>query len=216
MEYHAGGGHPSMLAAVAEAVYALGWERNPNTVKLACFAPLIQNRNVWRHTPYLALFDADLAKTVLSASYWQEWLFNRYRGTETVEVTVGDQNSNFGPLYWVASIDEEKGEVYLKFANAGEAYQPLKVRLDVGANAVNGTTLHAAMPSDNDAHNDVDEEKVVPRAMEDLGKTEHGRFTWTVPPWSINVLQFDFKMKHWEEDQRAFAAHLHVDQEIIL
>ena len=38
---------PAILSGVAEAVYHLGWERNPNVVKLACFAPLIQNQHVW-------------------------------------------------------------------------------------------------------------------------------------------------------------------------
>lgn len=40
--------HPRMLSAVAEAVYALGWERNPNTFKLSAFAPAIQNVNFYR------------------------------------------------------------------------------------------------------------------------------------------------------------------------
>lgn len=40
--------HPRMLSAVAEAVAALGWERNPETFKLSCFAPGIQNANFFR------------------------------------------------------------------------------------------------------------------------------------------------------------------------
>lgn len=194
MEYHAGGGHPNMHAAVAEAVYALGWERNPDTVKLACFAPLIQHRDAWRHTPYLALFDADPANTVLSASYYQEWLFNRYRGQQTLPVTHG--GGDFGPLYWVASIVEARekieAKVYLKVVNAGEAYEPLSVKVDVAIDGVNGTVLHAPDPSDKDAHNDVGEEKIMPRSVDDLEiRQEDEAVLWTVPPWSVSVLQID-------------------------
>lgn len=202
MEYHAGGGHPSMHAAVAEAIYALGWERNPHTVKLACFAPLIQHRNVWRHTPYLALFDADPANTVLSASYYQEWLFNRYRGQQTLPVTHG--GGDFGPLYWVASIDEVKqksgAKVYLKVVNAGDAYEPLKVKVDAATGGLNGTTLHARDPSDKDAHNDVGEEKIVPRSIDDLEiRQEDEAVLWTVPPWSVSVLRIDVGKRRQKE-----------------
>lgn len=215
MEYHAGGGHPNMHAAVAEAVYALGWERNPHTVKLACFAPLIQHRSVWRHTPYLALFDADPAHTVLSASYYQEWLFNRFRGKQTLPVT--HEGGEFGPLYWAASIDESRdrkgAKVYLKVVNAGEAYEPLKARMDVVVDGVNGTTLHAPNPSDKDAHNDFGDEKIVPRFIDDLQVLrENDSVLWTVPPWSVSVLQIDIggssreddlsRSDEWSEDQR--------------
>ena len=183
-----------MHAAVAEAVYALGWERNPHTVRLACFAPLLQNRNVWRGTPYLALFDAEPARTVLSASYWQEWLFNRYRGEETVEV-----EGELGPVFWAGSIERDgdgnggRETVYLKVVNAGEKFERLSVRVDVEVEGVNGTTVHADDPRDKDAFNDVGRERIVPRIAEGLEIDDDGTVGWTVPPWSVSVLQFDLK-----------------------
>jgi len=68
-----------MLSAVAEAVHALGWERNPNTFKLAAFAPAIQNVNFYRHTPYLILLGADGEEDLLSVSYYQQQMFNLYQ-----------------------------------------------------------------------------------------------------------------------------------------
>lgn len=204
MEYHAGGGHPTIRAAVAEAVYALGWERNPNTVRLACFAPLIQHRNVWRGTPYLALFDADPARTVWSVSYWQEWLFNQYRGEETAEVSedvyseAGGDGRGFGPVYWAASIDTADGngggeKVFLKVVNAGNAYEPLTVKVDAAlSKEANGTTLHALDPGDEGAYNNVGEEKVVPGRANGLEtRRKKGEVMWTIPPWSVTVLQFE-------------------------
>lgn len=100
-----------MISAIAEGIYALGAERNPNTVKLNSYAPSLQNRNWYNWTPDMISYEADPSKTVLSTSYWQQLLFAHYRGTETLPVvnTQGD----FNPLYWQSSI-EDNGSLYLK------------------------------------------------------------------------------------------------------
>lgn len=102
--------YPRLLSAIAEGVYLLGAERNPNVVKLTSYAPSLQNWNFINWTPNLVAFDADPTHTVGSVSYYLQKLFNAYRGTMSVEVvnTEGD----FDPLYWAAS--ETKDCVYLK------------------------------------------------------------------------------------------------------
>lgn len=104
--------YPHMISAVAEGVYLLGAERNPEVVKLTAYAPSLQNFNWYNWTPNLVAFDSDPSHTVLSASYWVQWLFNHYRGTQSVEVatTAGD----FGPLYWASSVDDAAGKVFFK------------------------------------------------------------------------------------------------------
>lgn len=37
--------YPRLLSALAEGVYLLGAERNPNTVKMTSYAPSLENRN---------------------------------------------------------------------------------------------------------------------------------------------------------------------------
>lgn len=94
--------HPRMLSAVAEAVLAVGWERNSNVVKLQCFAPLMENVNAHRTqrmVPYLMLFDADPTQHLLSVSYYQQQMFNNHRGTQTLPVTILDGQIN--PMFWV-------------------------------------------------------------------------------------------------------------------
>ncbi len=103
--------YPQMIAALGESVYLLGAERNPNVVKLASYAPLLQHRNSTQWTPNLISFEAQHSKTVLSASFWWQWLFSRFRGCETLptDTTAGD----FNPLYW-GSTYGNNGEVYFK------------------------------------------------------------------------------------------------------
>ena len=201
MEYHVNS--IGIKAAVAEAVYALGWERNPNTVKLACFAPLMQNAHVWRHTPYLLLFDADPENTVISPSYYQEQMFNLHHGTETLPVTVG--RGEIGPLFWQASIEGEE-KVFVKVVNAGDEGRVLGVRLDVGFESVNGTTMHAGTVEDGGR-----EGVVVPRVIEGINGEgvlrgrRYGKFEWVVPACSVNVLQFyleEYDRGHLRKDEQ--------------
>jgi alpha-N-arabinofuranosidase len=57
-------------------------------------------------------FTANRDETVLSASYWQQWLFARFRGTHSLPVITKSGSSN--PLFWAASIDNATYTVFLK------------------------------------------------------------------------------------------------------
>jgi alpha-N-arabinofuranosidase len=103
--------YPRLVSALAEGVYLLGAERNPNTVKMTCYAPSLQNLNWFNWTPNLVAFAADPRDTILSVSYWLQRTFNAYRGTESL--TVENGKGDFGDLYWAASI-QGKEAVYLK------------------------------------------------------------------------------------------------------
>jgi len=74
--------YPRLLSAIAEGVYALGGERNPKTVMMSSYAPSLQNLNWFNWTPNMIHFTARPGDTVLSASYWQQWMFARWRGTQ--------------------------------------------------------------------------------------------------------------------------------------
>lgn len=110
---------PQLLSAIGEGVYVLGGERNPNVVKMNSYAPSLMNRNWYNWTPDMISFTADPKQTVLSASYWQQWLFAHYRGTESVPVK--NSKGHLNPLYWAASI-EHNSAVYLKVCNAWQQW----------------------------------------------------------------------------------------------
>lgn len=240
LEYHASvvgvngvpNTHPRVGAAVAEAVYAIGGERNPKVYKLSCFAPLLQNINAWRKTPYNLLFSSEVGESavVRSTSYWQQWLFNRYPGRETVEVAEmvqGGEEGAWNPLFWVASVDEiavmdESGHkhrhgkkeisvVHFKIVNAGNTTQTLDLHLDVPFTSVNGTILEPPTKGDLFAYNDFGHDVVGPKDIADLTDLDPGKdwprgefegkelwsgLCWTVPAFSISVLQFHLAGHH--------------------
>lgn len=104
--------YPRLISACAESVYALGMERNPNTVKLSSYAPSFRNQNWNNFPPHLITYTADPRETVLSVSYYAEKMLNMYQGAESV--TVMNSMGDFNPLWWAASADETGTSVYLK------------------------------------------------------------------------------------------------------
>lgn len=192
--------HPRMLSAVAEAVYAIGWERNPNTFKLSAFAPVIQNFNFYRGTPYLILFGANPKDDLLSVSYYQEQMFNTYQGTETLPVTI-DQG-NFGPLFFAAQIDNLKNVIYFKIVNAGNSTQTINITTDRPFMNVNGTVLEPPTSGDKNAFNSFNKKTlIIPKKILGLEEIQYrpildknttgASFSWETPAYSIAVLQFN-------------------------
>ncbi|GAB7364183.1 hypothetical protein MBLNU230_g4734t1 [Neophaeotheca triangularis] len=181
--------YPRLFSALAEGVYALGLERNPNVAKFGAYAPSLQNLNYFNWVPNMIAYDADPANTILSASYYQQQLFASYRGTQVLPVT--NSEGDFNPMFWVATIDEPSNSVYLKVINTLNSSVPLSVDFDCSWHNVNGTIITA---SDLNAYNFINNQtEVVPAPIEidqDAVRGEAGVFQWEVPRWSINVLQF--------------------------
>jgi len=180
--------YPELMGTVAEAVYLLGAERNPNTVKMTSYAPSLANLNSLNWTPNLFSFTADPRQTVLSVSYYSQLLLNGYRGAQTLPVTA--VRGAFNPLFWVSTIDEAGKTVYLKVVNADNATVPLSVDMDARWSRVNGTIITNPDPAGFNYLNN--QTAIVPVAIDGLcSDGGDGRFAWDVPAFSISVLQFD-------------------------
>ncbi|RDW71039.1 hypothetical protein BP6252_07602 [Coleophoma cylindrospora] len=179
--------YPRLISALAEGVYLLGAERNPNVVKLSSYAPSLQNWNWYNWTPNLIAFDADPLHTVLSVSFYLQKLFNAYHGTESVEVTNAE--GDFNPLYWGAAADE--GSVYLKVINIGNSSVPLSVGLESAWTSVNGTIITNPDPNGYNYKNNATAITPVPLNLTSTTPSGNGSWEWNVPAYSITVLQFD-------------------------
>ncbi|CZT42944.1 related to Probable alpha-N-arabinofuranosidase A [Rhynchosporium secalis] len=179
--------YPRMVSALAEGVYLLGAERNPNVVRLTSYAPSLQNWNWYNWTPNLFAFDADPAHTVLSTSYYLQKLFNAYRGTESL--TVKNTKGHIGDLYWASSAEGKK--VFLKIINTNGTMVSLTVDLEHKWATVNGTILSA--PDKNNFNYKNNATEILPRPLNlTQNRADHNNgWTWNVPAYSITVLQFN-------------------------
>ncbi|KAI9719501.1 MAG: hypothetical protein M1828_006208 [Chrysothrix sp. TS-e1954] len=176
---------PNLLAALSESVYLLGAEKNPNTVTMSAYAPSFLNLNSPNFTPCLVAFDANPNNTILTVSYYAQQLLNRYRGTETLP--INNTKGYVNPLFWVATINEGSA-IFLKVVNIAGSASPLTVQFDTSYTSVNGTILTSGSLNDL---NTLDHPKaVVPKPAS--VPTQSGKsFTWSVPAFSLTVLQFN-------------------------
>ncbi len=81
-----GAGQGNLRAAIAEAAFMTGIERNSDVVVLAAYAPLFVNVNDRAWNPDLIGFDS--LRVYGTPSYYVQKLFSRYRGTHVLPTQV--------------------------------------------------------------------------------------------------------------------------------
>jgi len=80
------GGLGNLRAAVGEAAFMTGIERNSDIVAMACYAPLLVNMNHRAWNPDLINFDS--SRVYGLPSYYVQLMFSRNRGDVTLPMTV--------------------------------------------------------------------------------------------------------------------------------
>jgi alpha-L-arabinofuranosidase len=176
---------PNMGAALGDAAWMTGMERNSDIIMMASYAPLFVNVNPDGMQWQSDLIGYDANSSYGSPSYYAQVMFANHVGTETVE---SDLEGAGDRLFYTVTRDAAKGIVYLKIVNASSKAQDLKITLD-GANSVKPTAklirLSAATTA---ATNSItDPRHVVP--VESVVKGVSKEFTRAVPGYSIDVLE---------------------------
>lgn len=117
---------PNFAAALGDAAWMTGLERNSDLVIMASYAPLFTNVNPggleW--TPDLIGYDALHAYG--SPSYWAQVLFANNLGDHVVKTSVDHQEPRF---FWSATVSTEKKMLYLKLVNASNKPQVLTLNI---------------------------------------------------------------------------------------
>ncbi|MDO4819813.1 MAG: alpha-L-arabinofuranosidase C-terminal domain-containing protein [Prevotella sp.] len=168
-------------AALLEAAFMTGFERNADIVHMATYAPLFAHIEGWQWRPDMIWYDN--LRTIRTCSYYVQQLYSRYKGTNVLPLTMngkavaGDSDQN--GLSASAVKDNEKGEVIIKVVNTGKEAQPLNIRLKGIKNLkqAESITLHA---DDALADNTLDApDRIAPKEMtqEMSGNT----FATTIP-----------------------------------
>jgi alpha-N-arabinofuranosidase len=128
---------PSTLnAALAEAAFMTGLERNADVVRLASYAPLFAHVDAWQWTPNLIWFDN--LRSYGTPSYHVQRLYGRHKGSVVLPTAVtGAPTSGLEGLFASASRDDATGDVIVKLVNPGPTARDVRVTLN-GATPVAG------------------------------------------------------------------------------
>jgi len=175
----------NMGAALGDAAWMTGMERNSDLIVLASYAPLLVNVNAGGMQWQSDLIGYDALTSYGSPSYYAQMMFANHIGTEV----VGSELKGAGDrLFYSVTRDAAKGMVYLKLVNASSMAQPLKIKLD-GVSAVQGSAKLVSLSAATTAATNsiADPKRVVPveSTVQGVGK----EFERTLPAYSIQVLE---------------------------
>ena len=176
---------PNMGAALGDAAWMTGMERNSDLILISSYAPLLVNVNPNGMQWQSDLIGYDANSSYGSPSYWAQVMFAGHVGTETV---ASDLEGAGDRLFYTVTRDAAKGIVYLKIVNASSKAQDLKISLD-GAKDVKATGKLVRLSGGTTAATNsiTDPKRVVP--VESVVKGVSKEFTRTVPGYSIDVLE---------------------------
>ncbi len=153
-------------AALSEAAFLTGIERNSDVVALASYAPLFGHVDAWQWRPDLIWFDNH--RSVGTPSYHIQKLYSVNKGTHVLDaLSEGKPLTGQDSLYASAVIDKGSKEVILKIANAGSSSKQVKIDLSGKVPAGTKATLTEIRSDDPAAYNSVEEPgRVVPMVRE--------------------------------------------------
>ena len=179
---------PNLEAALADAAWLTGLERNSDLIIMASYAPLVVNVNPGGMQWATDLIGYDALTSYGSPSYWTQVMFSTHLGTEVVASTL-----DHAPTRVFASVtrDNKKRKLFVKVVNATSTVQPLTITLTGIAKLAPQATLTTMSDKTPNATNSITHpDAVVPvvRKVPVAGP----KFTETFAPYSVNVLELSY------------------------
>jgi len=200
---------PNFNAALGDAAWMTGMERNSDIVVMSCYAPLFVNVNPGAMQWKSDLIGYNTLNSYGSPSYYAQVMFNNYKGDHVVPMTGSDiptqmqQLSNkdldrgikakeLPAVFYVATKDNKTGTIYLNFVNTQSTPQQVKIDLE-GANKVNKNGSLIVLKANNreETNSITDPEKIIPVKENINGLAKE--FVRTFPAYSISILQIGTK-----------------------
>ena len=149
----------SWEAALSEAAFMTGLERNADVVYQATYAPLFAHVEGWQWRPDLIWFDN--LTSVRSANYYVQQLYGLNKGTHVLSLTEnGKTVKGENGLYATACFDKHTKSYIVKIANTSNEEKEITVTFNglKKLNAGKVTVLHA---DDIQAENKIDHKNAV-------------------------------------------------------
>lgn len=175
-------------AALSEAAFMTGLERNADVVWQATYAPLFAHVEGWQWRPDLIWFDN--LSSVRSVNWYVQMLYAHNRGTNVLSLTEnGKAVKGENALYASAVYDKTNKSYIVKIANAGDKDQEITLNFKglKKLPAAKVTTLHADDPKATNTL--ANKENVVPKTA-NIAETAGSSITVKVPAQTFAVYNF--------------------------
>jgi alpha-N-arabinofuranosidase len=177
---------PNFGAALGDAAWLTGLERNSDIVVMAAYAPLLVNVNPGgsQWTPDLIGYEA--LRSYGSPSYYAQVLFSKFLGNQIVASKLTEAGQKF---FYSVTRDSAKKKLYLKLVNAASTPQMVEIEFAGASLAGTGKLVSLSAP-DTLATNTLEKpEEIVPVERTLPGVSNH--LHHTMPGYSIQVIEVD-------------------------
>lgn len=205
----------NLIAALGDAAWMTGMERNSDLIIMSCYAPLFVNVNTATATaPKAWQWDSDLIgyNALLSygsPAYYVQKMFSQYLGNKIVPITAEyiplqdrpmtkrDSTEKTIPkpvptIFYSATKDVKTGMVYLKIVNTSGKEQSIEINLKGISNvAVNANLIVLKGDHPEDTNSITAPEKIIPFTTTIKGVKLN--FEQKLPPYSVSILQLNTK-----------------------
>jgi len=146
----------NLKAAIAEAAFLTGIEKNADVVVLASYAPLFARMGYTQWSPNLIWFDGK--ESVATPSYYVQQLYSRYRGVKTLNADFGLQaEEELKEKLYASAVELADGSIVIKLVNGSDEDKTFAVDNSIaGKNA-----KYELLTGDEDAYNNMREPEKV-------------------------------------------------------
>ncbi len=174
-------------AALAEAAFMTGIDRNADVVWMATYAPLFANINGHQWSPDLIWFDN--LSSVRTVNWYVQQLFATTCGTNKLSLTEeGHEIAGEDSLYASATLNKRNGEIVIKIVNA--SHTPRNIALNFkGAKNLKAMKAVVLSGNDNDENTLQDKQHIVPKEV-DAPKVSGGSTSVAVAGRSFALFTF--------------------------
>ena len=177
----------SWEAALSEAAFMTGLERNADVVYQATYAPLFAHIDGWQWRPDLIWFDN--LSSVRSANWYVQMLYGTNKGTNVLKLAEnGKAVEGRDGLYASAVYDAPTKNYVVKMVNASDASRSITVTLQGARNVKEAKviTLHA---DDIHAENTLENKDAVKPVESDVSVSGN-QLSLTIPAKTFVVYRF--------------------------
>ncbi len=171
-------------AALGDAAWMTGLERNSDIVIMASYAPLFVNVSPGAMEWPSDLIGYDAMTSYGSPSYWAQVMFSNHLGDRILGTTLDTTNPR---LFESATYDSKTHHLFVKLVNASSITQGVEIKLDGARRVASKATVTTLSGRTTEETNSIiDPVRIVPvtSTITNAAPT----FSYSLPKYSIQVL----------------------------
>ena len=192
-EYAVNSSINTLEAAIGEAAYITGLERNADIVRHASYAPLLQKVGAANWSPNLIYFDE--YETMGTPNYYVQYMYSNNYGSTIVNTALNKINNSGSydaladtqkDIYQVSSMDEQY--VYLKLVNHDSYDKGITIKYPGVSDGAEAEFI--CLSGDGEAINNMGNETVIPVSKKST--VMNGELKYVVPAMSFTVVKVKY------------------------